>query len=155
MPGVVRCVAQDFRCLIPTVLTDAKEAMILAFRRHTLLPLDDCHYALQPSIPRLTRSALYRCLQRHGISCLPDVGGDKPKRQKFKRYPIRFFHIDIAEVQTAEGKLYLFVGIDRTSQFAVTRFIEKADRRTAREFLQYMLEAVPYHVHTVLTDNGI
>jgi hypothetical protein len=34
---------------------------------------------------------------------LPDIEGDKPKRQKFKRYPIGFFHIDIAEVQTAEG----------------------------------------------------
>lgn len=47
-----------------------------------------CLYALQPSIPHLTRSALHRCLQRHGISRLPDVEGDKPKRQKFKRYPI-------------------------------------------------------------------
>ena len=97
-----------------TVLTEAEEAAIVAFRRHTLLPLDDCLYALQPSIPHLTRSALHRCLQRHGISRLPDVEGDKPKRQKFKRYPIGFFHIDIAEVQTAEGKLFLFVGIDRT-----------------------------------------
>ncbi len=84
---------------------------------------------LQPTIPHLTRSALHRCLQRHGISRLPDVEGDKPKRQKFKRYPIGFFHIDIAEVQTAEGKLYLFVGIDRTSKFAVTQLVEKADRR--------------------------
>ena len=102
-----------------TVLIEAEEAAIVAFRRHTLLPLDDCLYALQPSIPHLTRSALHRCLQRHGISRLPDVGGDKPKRAQFKRYPIGFFHIDIAEVQTAEGKLYLFVGIDRTSKFAV------------------------------------
>ncbi|TCW29111.1 hypothetical protein EDC20_1011, partial [Gluconobacter oxydans] len=31
---------------------------------HTLLPLDDCLYALQASIPHLTRSALHRCLQR-------------------------------------------------------------------------------------------
>ena len=84
-----------------TILTEAEEATIVAFRRHTLLPLDDCLYALQPSIPHLTRSALHRCLQRHGISRLPDVEGDKPKRQKFKRYPIGFFHIDIAEVQTA------------------------------------------------------
>jgi hypothetical protein len=52
--------------------------MVVAFRRHTLLPLDDCLYALQPSIPHLTRSALHRCLQRHGISRLPDVEGDKP-----------------------------------------------------------------------------
>ncbi len=64
-------------------------------------------------------------------------------------------HIDIAEVQTAEGKLFLFVGIDRTSKFTVTQLVEKADRKTAWEFLQHMLEAVPYQVHTVLTDNGI
>jgi len=63
--------------------------------------------------------------------------------------------VNIAEMQTAEGKLYLFVGIDRTSKFAVTQLVEKADRRTAWEFLQHMLAAVPYHVHTVLTDNGI
>lgn len=69
-----------------TVLTEAEEAMIDAFRRHTLLPLDDCPYALQPTIPHLTRLALHRCLQRHGISRLPDVEGDK--RQRFKRYPI-------------------------------------------------------------------
>ncbi len=136
-----------------TVLTEAEEAAIVAFRRHTLLPLDDCLYALQPSIPHLTRSALHRCLQRHGISRLPDVEGDKPKRQKFKRYPIGFFHIDIAEVQTAEGKLYLFVGIDRTAKFAVAQLVATADRKTAWEFLQHMLEAVPYQVHTILTDN--
>ena len=34
-----------------TTLTQAKEAAVVAFRRHTLLPLDDCLYALQPSIP--------------------------------------------------------------------------------------------------------
>ena len=127
--------------------------MVVAFRRHTLLPLDDCLCALQPSIPHLTRSALHRCLQRHGISRLPEMEGDKPKRSKFKRYPIGFFHIDIAEVQTGEGKLYLFVGIDRTSKFAVTQLVDKADRKTAWEFLQHMLEAVPYLVHTILTDN--
>ena len=123
------------------------------FRRHTLLPLDDCLYALQPSIPHLTRSSLHRCLQRHGISRLPDVEGDKPKRQKFKRYPIGFFHIDIAEVRTEEGKLFLFVGIDRTSKFAVAQLVEKANRKTAREFLELLLEAVPYKNHTILTDN--
>ena len=112
-------------------------------------------YALQPSIPHLTRSALHRCLQRHGISRLPDIEGDKPKRQRFKRYPIGFFHIDIAEVRTVEGKLYLFVGIDRTSKFAVTQLVEKADRRTAWEFLEHLLEVVPYRIHTILTDNGI
>ena len=36
-----------------TVLTPEEEATIVAFRRHTLLPLDDCLYALQPTIPHL------------------------------------------------------------------------------------------------------
>jgi hypothetical protein len=80
-----------------TVLTIEEEAMIVAFRRHTLLPLDDCLYGLQPTIPHLTRSALHRCLQRHGISRLPDMHGDKPEKRKFKAYPIGYFHIDIAE----------------------------------------------------------
>jgi hypothetical protein len=50
-----------------TVLSVEDEAIIVAFRRHGLLPLDDCLYALQPTIPHLTRSSLHRCLQRHGV----------------------------------------------------------------------------------------
>ena len=83
-----------------TTLTDAEEAMVVAFPCHTLLPLDDYLYALQPSIPHLTRSALHRCLQRHSISRLPDVDGDKPKHQRFKHYPIGFFHMEITRVRT-------------------------------------------------------
>jgi hypothetical protein len=40
-----------------TTLFEAEEAVIVAFRLHTLLPLDDCLYVLQPSIPHLSRSA--------------------------------------------------------------------------------------------------
>ena len=73
-----------------TVLTREEEAIVVAFRRHTLLPLDDCLYGLQPTIPHLTRSSLHRCLQRHGIARLPDTDGDKPKRSRFKADPIGF-----------------------------------------------------------------
>ena len=138
-----------------TVLSEIEEAAIVAFRRHTLLPLDDCLYALQPTIPQLTRSSLHRCLQRHGISRLPDVDGDKPKRKKFKRYPIGYFHVDIAELQTSEGKLHLYVAIDRTSKFAFVQLVDKANRKTASAFLEALVEAVPYKINIVLTDNGI
>ena len=134
-----------------TVLSNDEEAIIVAFRRHTLLPLDDCLYALQPTIPHLSRSSLHRCLQRHGISRLPDIEGDKPSKKKFKRYPIGYFHIDIAEVHTAEGKLYLYVAIDRTSKFAIAQLVGRANRRTATEFLEAVIAAVPYKIHTVLT----
>jgi transposase InsO family protein len=137
-----------------TVLSIEEEAIVVAFRRHTLLPLDDCLYALQATLPHLTRSSLHRCLQRHGISRLPEVEGDKPDKRKFKVYPIGYVHIDIAEVRTEQGKLYLFVAIDRTSKFAYVELHEKATTRVAADFLWALLKAVPYKVHTVLTDNG-
>ena len=137
-----------------TVLSLGEEAVIVAFRKHTLLPLDDCLYALQPSIPHLTRSSLHRCLQRHGISQLPQVEGEASVKRKFKAYPIGYFHIDIAEVRTAQGRLYLLVAIDRTSKFAFVELREKVARRTAADFLRHLIAAVPYKVHTVLTDNG-
>jgi transposase InsO family protein len=138
-----------------TVLTIEEEAIAVAFRKHTLLPLDDCLYALQATIPNLTRSSLHRCYQRHGISRLPNIEDDKPAKKAFKAYPIGFFHIDIAEVHTAQGKLFLFVAIDRTSKFAFAQLAEKANRVTASAFLTALIEAVPYKIHTVLTDNGI
>jgi transposase InsO family protein len=138
-----------------TVLTAEEEAVVVAFRKHTLLPLDDCLYTLQATIPHLTRSALHRCLQRHGISRLPEVEGDKTSKKAFKRYPIGYFHIDIAEVRTEEGKLHLFVAVDRTSKYAFARLVKRATGMAARAFLDELVAAVPYQIYTVLTDNGI
>src|SRR3569833_1546349 len=121
-----------------TVLTPVLEAIIVAFRRHTLLPLDDCLYGLQPTIPHLTRSSLHHCLDRHGISRLPDMKGDKPITKRFANYAIGYFHIDIAEVRTEEGKLYLFVANDRTSKIAFVELHEKATRRIAGNFLSVL-----------------
>ena len=111
-----------------TVLSIEEEAIVVAFRRHTLLPLDDCLSALQATLPHLTRSSLHRCLQRHGISRLPNTDGDKPRRAQFKRYPIGYFPIDLAEVRTEQGKLYLLVAIDRTSKFAFVELHERVTR---------------------------
>jgi transposase-like protein len=71
-----------------TVLSSEEEEIIVTFRQHTLLPLDDCLYALQATIPHLTRSSLHRCLKRHGISRLPEIAGKKAAKKPFKRYPI-------------------------------------------------------------------
>jgi Putative transposase DNA-binding domain len=61
----------------------------------------------------------FRCDNYDGISRLPDTEGEQPSRHKFKAYPIGYFHIDIAEVRTEEGRPYLLVAIDRTSKFAL------------------------------------
>jgi hypothetical protein len=127
-----------------TVLSLEEEAVVVPFRQHTLLPLDDCLYALQATITKLPHSSLHRCLGRHGISRLPEVEGSKPDRKKFDRYPIGYFHIDLAEVRTAEGKLYLFVAVDRTSKFTFVELVEHADMRAAAAFREALVAAVPY-----------
>ena len=141
---------------VSTVLNAEQEAIAVAFRRHTLLALDDCLYALQATIPHLSRSALHRCFQRHGISRLPrNEDGQSPPKKKFKDYPVGYLHVDFAEVQAEEGKQYLFVAIDRTSKMAFAELHPRAKRVVAAEFLRRVLDKLPYHVHTVLTDNGV
>jgi hypothetical protein len=96
-----------------------------------LLPLDDCLLcvaAVDPTSDAVNAAPMSPATRHLTATRIED---DKPKRQRFKRYPIGIFHMDIAEVQTAEGKLYLFVGIDRISKFAVAQLVDKADRRTA------------------------
>ena len=61
----------------------------------------------------------------------------------------------IAEVRTEEGKLHMYVAIDRTSKFAFVELHERAARSVACKFLRHLIEAVPYQIHTVLTENGV
>src|SRR5215218_8520275 len=56
-----------------TVLTEAEEAVVVEFRRRTLLPLDDVLGCLRESIPRLTRSALHRCLDGTASPACPET----------------------------------------------------------------------------------
>ena len=138
-----------------TVLTLEEEALVVAFRRHTLLPLDDGLYARQATLPPLTRSALHRGLRRHGVSRLPDMAHEKPGKTQFKADPLGYFHIDIAEVRTEAGKLSLFVAIDRACKLADAELHADANKLVAAQFLRNLLAAIPYKIHTVLTDNGI
>ena len=122
------------------------EQMAVAFRQHTLLPLDDCLYALQATIPLLSRSALPRCFQRRGISRLPHW------------LPARRFcrSADRGRAPVAPKCLMrIFVAIDRTSKVVFAELHPRAKRVVAAEFLRRVLDKLPYKAHTVLTDNGV
>jgi hypothetical protein len=99
-----------------TVMTPAEEAIVVAFRQKSLLPLDDVLGCLRDTIPNLSRSALHRCLQRRGISRLP-VEETKGQRKRFKTYEIGYVHIDSCELRHVDGKLLTFLAIDRVSKF--------------------------------------
>ena len=141
---------------VSTVLSPLEEAAAVTFRQQTQLPLDDCLYALQDSIPHLSRSALHRLFQRHGVSQLPGpLTAPATAKKKFKTYAIGYFHVDFTELRLADGKLYLFVAVDRTSKLAFAELHATATAALAAAFWQRVVQAVPYAITKVLTDNGV
>ncbi|GJD66497.1 IS481 family transposase ISMtsp16 [Methylobacterium frigidaeris] len=137
-----------------TVLTPAEEAIVDEFRRRALLPLDDVLGCLRDTIPPLSRSALHRCLQRNSISRLP-AAETAQTRKRFKTYEIGYVHIDSCELRHAEGKLVMFLAINRISKFTYVEFYESAGKMEGSAFLRNVVAAFPYKIHTVLTDNGM
>ena len=125
------------------MLTPAVEAIVVAFRQKTLLPLDDVLGCLKDAIPNLSRSALHRCLQRHGVSRLP-VEETQERRKRFKTYEIGYVHIDSCELRHADGKLVMFLAIDWVSKFTYVEFHDSAGKMEGSAFLKAVVEVFPY-----------
>ena len=135
------------------VLSEAEEQVIIKFRNATKLPLDDVLYALrEKAIPHVTRTTLYRCLKRHGCGRLAQKATPEEKKP-FKKYPIGYFHVDIATVRTAEGKQYLFVAVDSTSKLCYAHVYKTQQKADAAAFLTDRIAHVPYKIHKVRTDS--
>ncbi len=111
-----------------TTLTEAQEPVVVAIRELLLLPLDDLLVVVREFIePCLSRSALDRCLRRHGVSDLRTLqrerDGDKAALQppkRFKAYEPGFVHIDVKylpKMQDEASRKSLFVAIDRTTRW--------------------------------------
>jgi transposase InsO family protein len=138
-----------------SVLSEAEEAIVVEFRRRTLLPLGDVLGCLREVIPTLTRSALHRCLQRHGIPRLPRDDGKASRRQRFAETTIGYVHIDVRELRLAEGTRFLSLAIDRVSKFVHVASYDANTKLNGAAFLREAVAAFPYRIHTVLTDNGM
>lgn len=137
-----------------TVLTEQEEQIICEFRRVTKFSLDDVFICLMDIIPKMTRSNLHRCLQRHGLSRLPKEDTNKRECKKFKDYEIGYVHIDISQLHTEQGKSYMFVAIDRVSKYCYAEIYENMTQENACTFLKNVIADCPFKIHTILTDNG-
>ena len=126
-----------------TTLTEAGKAIVVEFRRRTLLPLDDVLGCLRDSIPKLTRSALHRCLVRHDLSRRPKDPTDSSKRKTFKNTEIGYVHIDSCEPRSAEGKLHMVRAIDRVSKFSYVGFRDSPGKLEGAAFLRGVVKAFP------------
>lgn len=102
----------------------------------------------------LSRSAVYRCLRRHGVASRPA----EPKADKhgtFETASFGFVHVDLKHLPKLQRQAaYVFVAIERVTRFVHAEIIQSRDAKTVAACLERFLTAFSHPVHTLLTDNG-
>jgi transposase-like protein len=139
---------------LQTSFSPMEETLICELRTKLQLPLDDIVEVMRRCVnAKLSRSAIHRCLKRHGLSHRPKPA--KPSVGVFEQAPVGFIHIDLKHLPALERhKSYAFVAIDRATRYVYLEIHPKRDADTAAGFLERFLAHFPHAVHTILTDNG-
>lgn len=139
---------------LQTSLSAMEQALVCELRTRLQLPLDDIVEVMRRCAnDKLSRSAIHRCLKRHGLNTRPKP--DKPAIGVFEQASIGFIHIDLKHLPALERrKAYAFVAIDRATRYVYLEIHPRRDAETAAGFLQRFLTHFPHAVHTILTDNG-
>ncbi len=150
---------------LKTTLNPAQEAVVVELRRLLELTLDDLLVVVREFIhASMSRSALDRLLQRHGVGNIDVVRAenrgedpDRARRHKdFKAYEPGFIHVDVKYLPALEDtpRRYLFVAIDRATRWVYLEVRRDKSARSARAFLATLIRACPVKIHKILTDNG-
>jgi hypothetical protein len=137
---------------VSTALSAAGEAVIVIFRKHTRLRLDDCLARLKPLIPHLSRSALHRCLKRYGVNRIPLGRAEKLRRIPHSREPGRVT-IAVHAVSSEAGEFFVLTAISELTRFVFARWTSLASAYSARNFLSDLVNQAPIIIRTVQTDD--
>jgi transposase InsO family protein len=139
---------------LATSFSAEEEEIAVELRTRLQLSLDDILEVMQRCLrPDISRSALHRCLKRHGVSQRPT--GPKPEAQRFDPEPFGYVHIDLKHLTRLEGNpAYVFVAIERTTRFVHVEIVADRSGVTIALCLKRFLAAFGYPIHTILTDNG-
>ncbi len=137
-----------------TSLSPVDEALICELRTKLKLPLDDITEVMRRCVDgTLSRSAIHRCLKRHGLNRRPRA--ERPPVGTFEHATVGFIHVDLKHLPALQRrKSYAFVAIDRATRYVYLEIHPRRDSETAAGFLDRFLAHFPHRVHTILTDNG-
>ena len=147
---------------LTTTLNPAQEYIVVELRKLLLLPLDDLLVVVREFLcPDLSRSALDRCLRRHGVARLsdrwPEAADPPPLPKTFKAYAPGFVHVDIKYLPQMPDEAehqYLFAAIDRASRWVYFEIQPDKTAATAAQFLERLCAKAPFRICTLLSDNG-
>ncbi len=139
---------------LTTSLSALEEALVCELRTKLQLPLDDITEVMRRCVnAKLSRSAIHRCLKRHGLSRRPQP--DKPVVGIFEQATVGFIHVDLKHLPALQRRRsYAFVAIDRATRYVYLEIHPKRDADTAAGFLSRFIAHFPHRLHTILTDNG-
>lgn len=109
----------------------------------------------------ISTSGVWRILKRLDMNRLPTSQRYKRHSQRWKRYekpmPGHRVQVDVKFIEPLAGtrrKHYQYTAIDDCTRIRVLRIYPRNNQRTAIQFVDYVLEKLPFQVDTIQTDNG-
>jgi hypothetical protein len=140
----------------PTLLSPQDEAIILAYRWRTRLALDDAHFRLRRLMPKLTRSTLYRCLKRRGLSRIGSTANCPPLTASALEGPYTFeitvHEVDIPNPDYGIGVAYsVFLAVEEVTKDVYAE-VAGPTPENAAAFLGRLVDQSPRKIIAVTTD---
>ena len=135
-------------------LNDVQQSVIALLREKAGLSGDGILRLIENCLGwKVGRSTLYRYLKKMGLT-----GKSKQSRKWESFQQVKepgFVHIDVYYLPRIGGKrMYLYVAIDRATRCVWVMLSDKKDAQASVKFIHQCVEAFPFKIHTILTDNG-
>jgi transposase InsO family protein len=109
----------------------------------------------------ISPSGVWNILKRLGISRLPSSQRYKRHKDRWKRYekplPGHRVQVDVKFIEplpVTRKKYYQYTAIDDCTRIRVLRIYPRNNQKSSIQFLDYVLEKLPFQVEVVQTDNG-
>jgi transposase len=111
---------------------------------------------------QISNSGVWRILKRLELNRLPASQRHKRHDRRWKRsekpLPGHRVQLDVKFIAPLPGsrrKHYQFTAIDDCTRLRVLRIYPQLNQKTAIQFLDYVLERLPFRVEVIQTDNGV
>jgi hypothetical protein len=131
-------------------LTLEDEMIILAYRWRTRLSLDASLVRLRCLMPQLSRSALYRCLERYGLGKIGRTNVSPPLTSASLAGPYRF-EITANNVACDIFHFSVFLAVEEVTKHVYGKMAE-ATPENAAAFLARLVAEFPQKIDAVTTD---
>ena len=137
-------------------INETEEMLIKGLRKDLRLSLDDIVEVMRRCVnPKLSRSAIYRCLKRLGIAKRAQNSHDTTFKTFEEEQLPGYIHMDVKYLtRLKKTRSYVYVAIDRATRFVYVEVHYNLEQNTAAKFIERFREAFPCPIRVILTDNG-